>query len=369
MLVFQMFADRKKREEDSEGGEEAKRFGMKLRKLQQFFESHLGAAPMPSGAAEVQQAFFAAEKFFSKQGLAGELSTLTPGAQNAIKAGSFLWGYENAAKYLKNAMKLAEQKGISGAEEKSREVLGSIQQQASGQNERLRESEKIIWTFYNDALKDFQSQASSTEVMVEKPGASRELSQAPLSAKEAVASALEQQSQHPALLYCSSTDAIRQGIDADRERQVAEAKRGELGKLVSAGQGIPAAQQAGREKEEGKARLLPQGQQAELQLALARREELLREYGEAERAIEKAIEQLELVKGNGPERPQQMAETSLPPSLARLLAGKKEPLKRAALIKQLKKWLAFARKGRSGLAAIPAGKMAKLLSLSSLLGK
>src|SRR3989344_363455 len=200
MFLLQVFAEKRKREEDSERDEDSKRFGMKLRKLQQFPAAHLEGAPIPADAIEVKEAFAAAEKLFIKDGLSDALSTLTPGAQNAIKAGSFLWGYENAAKYLKNAMKLAEQKGISGIEEKSREVLGSVQKQASDQNEQLRESEKIIWTFYNDALKDYQAQSSATEVMVEKLGQKHEAQQAPLSAKEAVSSAIEQQSQYPALL-------------------------------------------------------------------------------------------------------------------------------------------------------------------------
>jgi len=126
MFLLQVFAEKRKREEDSERDEDSKRFGMKLRKLQQFLAAHLEGAPIPADAIEVKEAFAAAEKLFIKDGLSDALSTLTPGAQNAIKAGSFLWGYENAAKYLKNAMKLAEQKGISGIEEKSREVLGSV---------------------------------------------------------------------------------------------------------------------------------------------------------------------------------------------------------------------------------------------------
>ena len=47
----------------------------------------------------------------------------------------------------------------------------------SNQNEQLRESEKIIWTFYNDALKDYQAQSSATEVMVEKLGQKHEAQQ------------------------------------------------------------------------------------------------------------------------------------------------------------------------------------------------
>jgi len=389
MFLLQVFAEKRKREEDSERDEDSKRFGMKLRKLQQFLAAHLEGAPIPADAIEVKEAFAAAEKLFIKDGLSDALSTLTPGAQNAIKAGSFLWGYENAAKYLKNAMKLAEQKGISGIEEKSREVLGSVQKQAAGQNERMRESEKIIWTFYNEALKDFQAQAAATEIMVEKLGSERELPQVPLSAKDAIASALGQQSVYPALIYCTNMLEIQRELEVEQQRQATEIKKGELERLVSAQQEIHAmspdqkkdlrtAQEELRKKE-AEPVVIPDTRQRneekllvpqpELSLALKRHEELLREYEQAEKALEKTIEQLELVRSNDTERIKAIIDSSLPPSLSQLLTGKKELVKRSALIKQLKKWLAFARKGSSELAAMQPGRIAKLLSLSSLLKK
>ena len=389
MLVFQAFADKKKREEEEGRSEGERRFGMKIRKLQQFLAAYLDGAPIPADAAEVKEAFAAAEKFFSKEGLADELSTLTPGAQNAIKAGSFLWGYENAAKYLKNAMKLTEQKGISGIEEKSREVLGSVQNQASSQNERLRESEKIIWTFYNSALKDFQAQASSTEIMVEKLISGRETQQVPLSAKEAFASALEQKSVYPALLYCTNLLEIQRELEEEHQKQAAEMKKEELERLVGAQQEILAIPQEQKKdlrlaqeelrKKEAEPVTIPDTRQRneeklpvsqpELSLALKRHEELLREYEQAEKALEKTMEQLEAVRGNDSERIRAILDSYLPPAISQLLAGKKELVKRSALIKQLKKWLAFSRKGRTELAAMPLGRIAKLLSLSSLLKK
>ena len=97
MLIFQVFADKKKKEDEDESERHDPRFGMRLRKVAKFLKAHLEGGEIPLEAAEVAAAVRQAEKYFEKNDLSEFMSTLTPGAQNAIYAGSFLWGYENAA--------------------------------------------------------------------------------------------------------------------------------------------------------------------------------------------------------------------------------------------------------------------------------
>jgi hypothetical protein len=64
-----------------------------------------------------------------------------------------------------------------------------------------------------------------------------------------------------------------------------------------------------------------------------------------------------------------LLETNLPPQLSQSLLRKKDFQSRVALQKQLKKWVAFCRKGKGEISNLPPGRIAKLLSLSSLLKK
>jgi len=122
MFIFQTYADKK----DSEGDhEENKRFGMKVGKSVDFL-----AAAMAMPDEQFAGALVSIDKAFKARGISDFMGTLTPGAQNAIYASSFVWGYENAAKYVQNAMKLDEVKNAANEAERSKIVVESVQQQA-----------------------------------------------------------------------------------------------------------------------------------------------------------------------------------------------------------------------------------------------
>ena len=390
MFVCQLFADKKKREEDEEHSDGERRFGMKIRSLAKFLEAHLEGREMPLEAAEVASAVRQAEKYFEKNNLDEFMSTLTPGAQDIIKAGSFLWGYENAAKYLKNAMKMADEKNIGSIEDRSREVLQSVQEQALGENEHVRESEKIIWTYYNESLKDFQSQSSKTEIMVDKSLIEKELQNVPLTAKEAVAASIEEKSAYPALLYCTSMKEIEAELEQQQSNAIGERKKEEVARLVGP-QETPVAekpQSAVAQKQEIKVaekepRTVtpdiaqssekkgkpPEVSEPALAVALHHQDEITVEYERTIRAIQKVLSQLELIQEGDSARLKMLLETNLPPQLSQSLLRKKDFQSRIALQKQLKKWVAFCRKGKGEISNLPPGRIAKLLSLSSLLKK
>src|SRR3989338_4867287 len=183
MLLFQTYAQRPR---EGEGEEEGSRIGMKVRR--RVRRSLLGTDE------EIEAALSKIEKSFREEGISGFISTLTPGTQNAIYAASFVWGYENAAKYVKNAMKVEEVKNAADAVGKSRAVVESIQSQASGPAEKNRETSSFVWSFYNEDLKETQAQAGVTENLSqkEKAKAEEELEKVrvPLSAQEAAAMAV-----------------------------------------------------------------------------------------------------------------------------------------------------------------------------------
>ncbi|MCX6773301.1 MAG: hypothetical protein NTV88_06075 [Candidatus Micrarchaeota archaeon] len=388
MLIFQVFAGKKKDDEEQTTEGHDPRFGIRLRKVAKFLKAHLEGGEMPLEAAEVATAVRQAQKYFERNNLSDFMTTLTPGAQNAIYAGSFLWGYENAAKYVKNAMKLVEAKNDSMLDT-SKEILKSVQGQASQQNELVRSSEKIIWTFYNESLKDFQKQVASTEIMVEKPGIEQQT--APLTAKDAIAQSIEQNSSYPALLYCVSMKEIERELEEKRSDLLTEKKKEELVRLetqqvVKIGEEeiaqIRVAQVALR-KELNIIASMPDTKQKEEQLSpgvatvsepalaasIKRHQELISEYARTECAIEETLSQLEIIRGNDEARIRATVDANLPPQLAQIILRKKELAKRIALQKQLKKWLVFCGKGKGEASKISRGKIAKLLSLTQLLKK
>lgn len=373
MPIFQVYAGRKKEDESGDERQDP-RFGMKMRKVAKFLRAHLEGGEMPLEAAEVAAAVRQAEDYFGRNNLSGFMSTLTPGAQNAIYAGSFLWGYENAAKYLKNAMKMAEGKNMGSTEERSREVLSSVQQQALEQNERVRASDKIIWTYYNESLKDFQSEASKTEIMVDRAIIEREAEAVPMTAKDAIAKGLEEKSSYPALLYCTSMPQIQSELELQQSNAMAEMKKEEVARLVG-----QRAQHKIPEAERAPISIVPDtvqdaGQkgavsEAALSAALRRREEIIAEYERAELAIQKTSQELEAVRESDSARARELVEKGLPPYLPQILLSKRNMQRRVALQKQLKKWLALCGKGRAEISKTQPGRIAKLLSLSALLKK
>ncbi|MFA6489305.1 MAG: hypothetical protein WCT52_01355 [Candidatus Micrarchaeia archaeon] len=296
------------------------------------------------------------------------VSTLTPGAQNAIHAASFAWGYENATKYLKNAMKLEEVKNADNMVEKSKAVIESMSVQA-GQNEKSSEVSKFVWGYYNEDLKDTQAQSGKSEAITEKSRAGeaekeherqQENMRQSLStpAQEAVVSSICAETLSPALIYCAGA---HQEAEFMQEQRMAEQKREELAKLISP-EHVKAAHRAGTGEE--KAREIAVESAA---LALARRDEEMAEFEKAEKQLKGAISAIDKFPEGEREIPKKIA-AMLPAEIARyIIAHEKKLARRKALRAQLSKWAAFSLASRKALAAMPSPRLIKLASLSSFL--
>jgi hypothetical protein len=155
MLLFQLA---QKRDEDEE--HERRRQGMKA-----------GRVPGPI-AGENSLSVLAddysssLERLLSDKSVSDFMATLTPGAQNAIRAYSFAWGYENAIKHVKNAMKLDEVKNAAVTAERSRAVVESLQEQ--GGRQKSSEISRFAWSYYNEDMKESQAQSGRSEAMSER---------------------------------------------------------------------------------------------------------------------------------------------------------------------------------------------------------
>ena len=294
-------------------------------------------------------------------------STLTPGAQNAIHAASFAWGYENATRYLKNAMKLEEVKNADNAVEKSKAVIESMSAQA-GQNEKTSEVSKFVWGYYNEDLKDTQAQAGKSESLSEKSkvgDAQKEQDEQQLQVRqslqspsaEAVGNSICAGTLSPTLIYCA--EAHQEAEYAQEQREEGQ-KREELARLIT-----PERMQAARGgTSPDKAVTLA----AETErIALARRDEELKEFEKAERSLDEAIKTLDHLPGGDKNAAKKIA-SMLPAELARfIIINEKRLAKRRDLRAQLSKWAAFSSSGRKALHAMPASRLIKLVSLSSFL--
>ena len=85
MFIFQAQAEKKEGGSDTE---ENKRFGMKVGKSADFL-----AAAMAMPDEQFAGALTSIDRAFKARGISAFMNTLTPGAQNAIYASSFVWGY------------------------------------------------------------------------------------------------------------------------------------------------------------------------------------------------------------------------------------------------------------------------------------
>jgi hypothetical protein len=333
---------------------------------------------LPADPKEFGVAILSIEKSFREHGLSDFISTLTPGAQNAIYAASFAWGYENASRYLRSAMKTEEVKNAQDSSERSKAVIEGMQRQASSlPSEKSSEVSKSVWSFYNEDMKETQAQAARSEAITEKNPLREE--QAPQSASEAVANAVAEQSLNPIVLYCAEPRSIEQ----QRQLQAEAEKREEMAKLVSPAAvaqeaGQPAAAQKAEEErkaleekiraDSAQAEIAKSGLQVEVVLsAMQRREEALREIAATERSIRKAIRLLDRMKSDDEARLKKIIGSSLPPSLSEaFLHGKKALFKRAAARKQMQLWLAYCKNAKAAMSAMPLGRIIKLISLSRL---
>ncbi|MFA6907330.1 MAG: hypothetical protein WC263_00715 [Candidatus Micrarchaeia archaeon] len=356
MLIFQTYAEKK---ESGSEHEENRRFGMRVGKGADFLAS---AMAMPD--EQFAGALTSIEKTFRAKGVSEFMGTLTPGAQNAIYASSFVWGYENAAKYVQNAMKLDEVKNAANEAERSKIVVESVQQQASGETKN-KQASTFAWGYYNEDMKQSQAQAGVTETVTEKEKTREEMQQQsgivmPLSASEAVSMGILHNSASPEMLYCAASGEAVQGAHEKREE---DARRERLERLEGIRPGEPRI--IVLRPEEG--RLKARSPQEIMREAEKRQADLVSEHAETERRLEAALGRLDDFKKDEAANVKKIA-AMLPADLARaILAGSGKYAKRKALRKRLEGWLAFSKSGRGAIAALPLGRLLKLASLSSLL--
>ncbi len=378
MLVFQLQRQKK--------GEE----GLTDMQKQFLAAAAEGGLPLPSGPKEFASQISEIAKQFRDHGLSDFISTLTPGAQNAIYAASFAWGYENAARYVRSAMKLSEVKDAGDSEERSRALVENMVKQASSHSEKDREVSRAVWGFYNEDMKETQVQTARSETVTERENDEKVRAgqgmQMPQSAPEAVAMGVSGQSLSPVLLYCT---AAEQAIEQQQARRAEEQKRGEMAKLVSQGaagremaekaaaEGKAASERAAAERKSLEEKLKADSMREELAqsgvsaemaaIAMQRQQELLRELDKAEKEISRALLLLDRMKTDEEEKVRRMLSSTLSPSLSfLLLRGKKPVLRKLVVKRQLKQWLAFCSCARAELGAMPAGRLIKLLSISKL---
>jgi len=292
--------------------------------------------------------------------MASFMATLTPGAQNAIHAASFAWGYENAVKSLKTAMKVDEVKNALDPVEKSKAVMESMQSQL-GQSEKSSEVSKFVWSYYNEDMKEVQAQATRSEAMTEKvhqPEQERMLT--PATAQEAVCMSVTMGTHSPSLLYCAGSP---QAVQQMHESQAAIMKREELARLVKEERirtGQPGEQLT-------EAQRLAISQEETGQVAMQRKEELVEEYQKLEHDLQNAIRVLDKFTEQEKDKVKKIA-AMLPSELSRFLTmNEKLFTRKIALRSQLSKWLAFSRQSKDSLSKLSAPRLLKLASLSTLL--
>ena len=356
MFIFQAQAEKKEGGSDTE---ENKRFGMKVGKSADFL-----AAAMAMPDEQFAGALTSIDRAFKARGISAFMNTLTPGAQNAIYASSFVWGYENAAKYVQNAMKLDEVKNAANEAERSKIVVESVQQQASGETKN-KQGSTFAWGYYNEDMKQSQAQSGVTETVTEKEKTKEEMQQQsgivmPLNASEAVSMGILHNAASPELLYCSAAGDAVLGMHEKKEE---DAKRERLERLEGIRPGEPRIIVLHPEEE----RLKAAASQEVMREAEKRQAELVSEHADVERKLEAALDKLDTFKKDEKANVKKIA-AMLPSELARaILSGSGKYAKRKALRKKLMDWLAFSRSGKSAVSSLSLGRLLKLASLSSLL--
>ena len=358
MFEFQAYAS--KDEKDSSGNTP---LGIRVRHLNEFLSAKL----LDSESFDI--AMKQADKLYQNKDISNFISSLTPGAQNAIHAASFAWGYENAAKYVMNAMKLDEVKNAADPAEKSNIVVQNIQSQAQsdGQHEKITETSKFAWSYYNEDMKQSQAQAGVSEAQSEKESNPEKVKQQqemqlPLTSADAVSLGLVRNSEHPGLIYCA---LAAQQAEEQTEMRIVAQKKEEMARLVEVKQ---AEQKAADENQAHEAKLVDANRvsQDALQLALGRKKELEDDYLKAEQQLRAAVDKLDALSKGDKERLEKIA-AMLPSQLSRqLLSDREKYAKKAALRKQLMKWIAFSQKSRNSLLSMPLDRLKKLVGLSSL---
>lgn len=346
-MLFQVYADDTEAAKKKRGDhpDEHTPFGVKV--------AHGKEIDLLNMEEHFAQTVASVEPTLTKEGVAEFMGTLTPGAQNAIHAACFVWGYENAARSLKSAMKLDEVKNAADTEEKSKAVIESMQKQLepSG-HESATQATTYVWGFYNEDMKEAQAMSAKSESISQRDKVEdkeREKMQVPATSQEAVGLSVVQNSANPALVYCASAQA-----EAERQRQavVVEVKREELAELEDV--------KLGR-------RVISTPEDA-VAVALERKKDVEEEYLRIEKELMAAVSKVDALSRDDPKNVERIANM-LPSELRRsLLAKEKRFVRRVAMRRQLTRWLSAARSCRKSVSGLPLDKLKRLVKLSSLFG-
>ncbi|MCX8198174.1 MAG: hypothetical protein N3F07_03210 [Candidatus Micrarchaeota archaeon] len=285
------------------------------------------------------------------------VSTLTPGAQNAIHAASFVWGYENALKSLKNAMKIDEVKNATDPIERSKAVIESMQSQL-GQLEKKSEVSKFVWSYYNEDLKEAQAHSAKTESITDKTLLAMQQPYLALNAQEAVCASLAMGTYAPALLYCAgSIDAAQQAAEARLKIE----KRERMASLIKQENVVPIGKEPVSEEQKAK-----EAAEEASKIAMQRKEEIVKEWEKLEKDLQIAIKVLDKLSEQERDKVRKIAGM-LPRELANFLTiNQRAYPRKIALRLQLSSWLAFAQKSRSAFSSLTPSRLFKLASLSSI---
>lgn len=358
MLVFQVYAEpEEKKRKPGDHPPDHLPFGMRA-------PSDKEPSILPMGEEHFVSVMASVEKSLSKREISTFMNTLTPGAQNAIYASSFVWGYENASRYLKNAMKLEEVKNAADSEERSKLVIENMTKQADAHTEKNVEGSTAVWSYYNEDMKEAQAISAKSETISQKEKIGDKekeketQTQVPVNAHEAVGLSVVQESANPALIYCANAHE-------EIQKQQEAVKKDEMARLVEEGKvravAIGKDEARAVEKQEGRSRA-----HEAIDAALERRKELTQEYLEVEKELKAAVDRLDALARDDKENVDKVA-SMLPKELSVYLrARERQFAKRLLLRKQLVRWIASARSGRKAVLTLPLDKLKKMVGLSSL---
>lgn len=308
-----------------------------------------------------------AEKLFEKKGYSNFLQTLTPGAQNAIYAASFAWGFENASRALSGAM---EQKQVQDAEsksEKSTAVVKSMCENAQEGGQVQQQAVNFVWSYYNEDLKHAQATAATSEILVENLGARQKggIQQGSERQQEGISELQKQVQPIPQIIQTETQKQAEQVLsqcimqnDLSRSFEICAAERIQNAQQGKNAQGIEIVQS--------------NPLQQKIEISEEKRAAMLEEYSKAIAATEQKIEQLQDADAKNLQKLEELVqkEPKLPEGILKRIASlKKEDKGKRAYLSMLKKELLGLQKGRSTLSSLTGGALSKMLSLKSLLQK
>jgi len=257
-------------------------------------------------------------------------------------------------------MKTEEVKNITDPVEKSRAFIENLDAQIQ-KIEKNTEVSKIIWSYYNEDLKDVQTYFSKSEAITEKPKiAETEKVFVPSNVNEALSISLASSTYSPLLYYCIGSPDI---LQSEKELKAINLKREELINMLKTENPVAVSLEEKKLEQEISKKLNTELEKSIMQ----RKDELVARLEQYEKDIEKAIRVLDKFSEQEQEKVKKIA--SLLPSELREFLLKNENLftKKLALRIQLSKWLAFSRKSKKALSGLNPARILKFASLLNLL--